>query len=112
MKGYPTWMTVLGYPLRPFLRKLMLPRLLSGNSPTGIRTAPMFVPQSDVDDTFEVTAFSQCVTDFLNDDGPLHPHPGFGKMSREEFNSFHAAHAAHHLSFLALAESHRSDDSE
>ena len=40
MNGYPGWMTIPGYPLRPFLRRFMLPRLLSGNSPAGIKDCP------------------------------------------------------------------------
>ena len=72
----------------------------------------MFVPQSDLDDTIEVNAFSQCVTNFLSDDRQLHPHPGFGKMNRKEFTTFHAAHAAHHLSFLEIAEPHAKDTGE
>lgn len=100
MGGYPTWMTVLGYPLRPILRTFILPRLLAGNSPKGVKTAGMFVPPSDLDDSAEVDAFAQCVAQFLDSDGKLHAHPGFGKMDREGFNHFHAAHAGHHLGFL------------
>jgi hypothetical protein len=110
MNGYPTWMTVLGYPLRPLLRKFMLPYLLSGNSPSGVKTARMFVPPVDLDDTAEVHAYSQCVARFLSCEGQLHPHPGFGKMDHEGFNMFHAAHAAHHLSFLNVVDPHLADD--
>ena len=100
MNGYPTWMTMLGYPLRPILRWLMLPRLLAGNSPSGVKTAGIFVPPNDLDDRAEVRRFMECVTVFLKSAGPMHAHPGFGNMTKEEFNHFHAAHAAHHLSFL------------
>ncbi|PQO26563.1 DUF1569 domain-containing protein [Blastopirellula marina] len=100
LEGYPVWMTTLGYPLRPLLRWLMLPKLLSGNSPSGIRTAGMFVPPDDLDDAVEVERLKQSVARFMESTLPLHPHPGFGAMSHEEFNRFHAAHAAHHLSFL------------
>ena len=104
MNGYPTWMTVLGWPLRPFLRWFVLPRLLSGNSPGGVRTAGMFVPAEDLDDAKEVAEFEKCVAIFNDSTDLLSPHPGFGKMSRQEFNAFHAAHAAHHLSFLIPTE--------
>ncbi|MCC9609385.1 DUF1569 domain-containing protein [Blastopirellula sp. JC732] len=100
MKGYPVWMTTLGYPLRPILRHFMLPRLLTGNSPSGIRTAGMFVPPDDLDDAVELERLKECVTRFVESTLPLHAHPGFGNMTHEEFNRFHAAHAAHHLSFL------------
>ncbi len=98
-------MTVLGYPLRPLLRKFMLPRLLSGDSPSGVRTAPMFVPPNNLDDASEVNAFAECVDTFLSHTGQLHAHPGFGKMNHKELIEFHAAHAAHHLSFLDIVDS-------
>lgn len=98
--GYPRWMTVLGYPLRPFLRRLLLPKLLAGNSPSGIRTAGIFVPPDDLDDAAEVEMLKQCVEKFVATQGAMHAHPGFGAMSNGEFNQFHAAHAAHHLNFL------------
>ena len=100
MQGYPRWMTTLGMPLRPILRKFALPRLLAGNSINGMRTAGMFVPNGHLDDRLELDELKKCVQDFKQSTSPLHPHPGFGKMTREQFNQFHAAHAAHHLSFL------------
>ena len=100
MNGYPNWMTILGYPLRPILRRLALPKLLAGKSPKGIKTAGMFVPPADLNDAEEVEAFAKCVEQFLASNNPLHPHPGFEEMDRDGFNHFHAAHSAHHLSFL------------
>ena len=101
MTGYPTWMTVVGFPLRPVFRFLLLPRLLAGNSPKGVRTAGIFVPPDHMDDVVEVASFKRCVSKFLESNEPLHPHPGFGRLTKVEFDRFHAAHAAHHLSFLA-----------
>lgn len=100
MDGYPRWMVVLGYPLRPLLRRFMLPRLLSGNSPGGIRTAGIFVPPRELDDESEVERFKECTIAFRNAPESMHAHPGFGGMSNSAFNRFHAAHASHHLSFL------------
>lgn len=100
MLGYPRWMVIVGYPLRPFLRRLVLPKLLAGNSPNGFRTAGIFVPPENLDDVSELDKFKKCVESFTESDQPLHAHPGFGDMSKDEFNHFHAAHAAHHLSFL------------
>lgn len=99
-EGYPWWMASAGYPLRPILRWLLLPKLLRGESPSGVKTAGIFVPGEDLDDASEVERLRQCVVDFLASDEPLYPHPGFGSMSKQQFNHFHAAHAAHHLSFL------------
>ena len=93
-------MVVLGYPIRPILRAFMLPKLLSGESPNGIPTAGIFVPPDDVVDKDEVDKFKHCIANFDATNDAMHCHPGFGKMTNEEFNRFHAAHAAHHLSFL------------
>ncbi|WP_235934788.1 DUF1569 domain-containing protein [Candidatus Laterigemmans baculatus] len=100
MDGYPRWMAMLGYPLRPLLRWFILPRLLAGESPKGIRTASMFVPPNRLDDDAEVERLKECVIAFLESPNAMHPHPGFGRMTNREFNRFHAAHASHHLSFL------------
>lgn len=100
MHGYPRWMTTLGLPLRPVLRTFVLPRLLRGNSINGVKTAGMFVPPKDLDDATELDKLEVCVHEFKDSTSTLHAHPGFGRMDKERFNSFHAAHAAHHLSFL------------
>lgn len=100
MRGYPKWMTAMGYPLRPILRKFALTRLLAGRSINGVRTAGIYVPDSELNDEVELKLFEQCVENFINSTDQLHAHPGFGNMPRDQFNHFHAAHAAHHLSFL------------
>ena len=102
MTGYPTWMTVLAFPLRPILRRFGLPKLLAGRAPKGIPTAPMFVSPGSVDDAQEVEAFARCVEKFMSWEGALLPHPGFGSMSHEEFEKFHTGHMAHHLGFLEI----------
>lgn len=60
----------------------------------------MYVPDSELNDEVELKLFEQCVENFINSTDQLHTHPGFGNMPRDQFNRFHAAHAAHHLSFL------------
>lgn len=100
MDGYPAWMTLLGFPLRPVLRRIALPRLLAGKSPSGLPTAGMFVPPGDLDDRLELDRLKTCVSRFASSSSQMHAHPGFGRMTNEEFARFHAAHAAHHLSFL------------
>lgn len=98
--GYPRWMSI-GLPLRPILRRLMLPRLLRGDSPAGIKTAGKFVPPDDVDDAAEVAALIASIQRLQNHTGYLHPHPGFGKFDAASLEQFNIAHAAHHLGFLA-----------
>ena len=97
--GYPTWMSLFA-PVRPLMRRLLLPRLLRGDSPAGISTVSIFVPPADLIDTEEVLAYSASIERFQRHDGHLHPHPGFGRLEHSAFEQFHAAHAAHHLGFL------------
>lgn len=104
MDGYPWWMS-LAMPLRPILRSLLLPRLLRGDSPAGIKTAGIFVPSTSSTDGTEVQALAACVNRFRSHSGLLYPHPGFGRLTKNEFDRFHAAHAAHHLGFLAHSDS-------
>lgn len=99
MLGYPRWMCI-GLPLRPLLKKLLLPRLLAGDSPIGLKTAASFVPPEKLEDQAEVELYLKCIEQFQRHSGPLHPHPGFGRMTLAEAERFHAAHAAHHLRFL------------
>ena len=104
MQGYPKWMSIIGWLLRPFLRRFALPRLLECRPINGMKTAGMFVPVDNLEDLVELELLEQCVREFQQSTEPLHPHPGFGNMPREEFNRFHAAHAAHHLSFLSPSQ--------
>jgi hypothetical protein len=97
--GYPAWMSLFA-PLRPLMRRWLLPKLLGQDSPRGIRTAPMFVPPDSVDDAAEVEAFSASVERLINHSGEFVPHPAFGRMPRDRILDIHTAHAAHHLRFL------------
>nr|WP_201723922.1 DUF1569 domain-containing protein [Rhodopirellula sp. SM50] len=97
--GYPVWMSLFA-PLRPLVRRILLPKVLSGDSPRGIRTAPMFVPPDDLEDATEVEAFAASVGRLLHHSGGFAPHPGFGRLPREKILEIHTAHAANHLRHL------------
>ena len=97
--GYPVWMSLFA-PLRPLVRRILLPKVLSGDSPREIRTAPMFVPPDDLEDASEVEAFAASVGRLLDHCGSFAPHPGFGRLPREKILEIHTAHAAHHLRHL------------
>lgn len=100
--GYP-WYFTLFAPLRPIVRRTLLPRVLSGDSPRGIPTTPIYIPGNDLEDAAEVAAYGESVERFLNYPGSYHPHPGFGRLDRETFEKVYAGHAAHHLRFLLPA---------
>ncbi len=100
--GYPWYFAPFAF-LRPLVRRILLPRVLQGDSPRGIRTAPIYVPGNDLDDSAEVASFAESVERFLSHAGTFHPHPGFGRLDRETLEKVHAGHAAHHLRFLRPA---------
>lgn len=107
--GYPRWMSLFA-PLRPIMRRLLLPKLLSPNSPKGIPTSAPFKPHQvegdqAADDAKEFQAFAESVRRFQEHQGEFYPHPGFGKLDRQRLEQVHAAHAAHHLGFLSPNES-------
>ncbi|MCA9134189.1 MAG: DUF1569 domain-containing protein [Planctomycetales bacterium] len=99
LDGYPWWMSAFAF-LRPAMRRLLLPRLLSGDSPQGIPTSRVFVPPAEVDDAVAVEAFAHSVARFAAHSGRTYPHPAFGRLDRAKLEQLHAAHAAHHLRFL------------
>jgi hypothetical protein len=99
VNGYPKWLSAFAF-LRPVMRRLLLPRLMKGDSPKGIPTAPLFAPANDPDDAAEVAQLAESVRRFKSHPGDYAAHPAFGRMSREDLERVHAAHAAHHLRFL------------
>ena len=101
--GYPVWMSLFA-PFRPLMRRLLLPKLQSGDSPRGIRTAPMFVPPDNLDDAAEVDGFASSVERLLNHSGNFAPHPAFGRLPRDGILEIHRVHAAHHLRHLQSCE--------
>lgn len=103
LDGYPIWMSVFA-PLRPLVRRLLLPKVLSEDAPRGIRTAPIFVPSGDLDDAAEVERFAASVGCLLAHSGSFAPHPGFGRLPREKILEIHCAHAAHHLRHLSIQD--------
>ena len=99
VNGYPKWMSMFAF-VRPAMRWWLLPKLLSGDSPRGIRTTSTFVPPADLNDAEELEAFTASVSRLQRHDGPFAPHPAFGRQPRERILEIHTAHAAHHLRFL------------
>ncbi|QDU74089.1 hypothetical protein Pan97_10930 [Bremerella volcania] len=100
--GYPWFFSLFAF-LRPIVRRTLMPKILRGDSPRGIRTASIFIPANELNDNEEVAAFAESVERFLQHQGTFHPHPGFGHLDLETLHRVHAAHAAHHLRFLRSA---------
>ncbi len=97
--GYPRWMSFFAF-LRPIVRRILLPKILSDDSPRGIPTSAVFQPPSGLDDRIEVHRFVNSVARFRDHVGGFTAHPGFGRLDRETLQRVHSAHAAHHLRFL------------
>ncbi|MEM6690346.1 MAG: DUF1569 domain-containing protein [Planctomycetota bacterium] len=97
--GYPSWMSLFA-PLRPLMRRWLLPKLLADNSPPGIRTSSTFMPAQNAEDALEVTRFEQSVKRLKARSEPFFAQPAFGKLSNTRILQIHSAHAAHHLRFL------------
>lgn len=88
--------------LRPIARRILFGKVMSGK-PTRLplKTAPQFRPVDAFDVTQEIDEYVELVQKVMADDAPLLPdHPVFGPISKSEWRTFHAWHAAHHFSFL------------
>lgn len=99
LDGYSWWLSLFA-PLRPVMRWVMLPKILSGNSPIGLRTLFVFAPPEKVDEQEEVKQFLSSIDRYIAYEEKIKAHPGFGRMSKSELEQVHAAHASHHLRFL------------
>ena len=97
--GYPFWLSLFA-PLRPVMRRWLLPKLLEIDSQPRIRTIKAFMPPDDSDDAFEVENYHRSVDRMMDHTAPFAPHPAFGRVPRQTILQIHAAHAAHHLRFL------------
>ena len=106
LHGSPRWMSLFAF-VRPLYRKALLPRLLRGESPIGMPTAPALVPAPNLDDQFEVEAFASSVDQLMHHPGEYFPHPGFGQLGREGLLELYTAHASHHFRFLEPCSAHR-----
>ena len=100
LEGAP-WYLKAVVPLRPILRRKVLPRLLAGDFPTGVPAPGPFRPPAatDADDAAEVAAFAESVARCQACER-FKPIPPFGRLSVADTLRFHTNHAAHHLRHL------------
>lgn len=66
----------------------------------GIKVPDWWLPGPERDERPSVEQFQREIAAFQAASGPLHPHPFFGPLSKEEWNNLALIHAGHHLSFL------------
>lgn len=81
---------------RPLLRRYVKARRF----PTGARTIPASVPESDTDERTAVAEAKQLLERLAGQTGELYPSPLVNRLTADEWRTLHVMHAAHHLSFL------------
>ena len=104
LDGYPK----VPLPLKPVMwlmkvtlgKKMLLKILTTGKFDTGGQTLKQTIPAPGGDEPAAVAQLRVVVERFAKHDGPFHPSPLFGPMTRDEWTRLNLAHAAHHLSFL------------
>lgn len=74
--------------------------LTEGTMKAGLPTIPQSVPPAGANDAAAVGHLRAVIARWDAHDGPFHPSPLFGPMSKEAFRRVHLLHAAHHLSYL------------
>ncbi len=85
---------------RFFLHKKMLQYALTKGIPKNYTVDPNLTPNDDVPLDDAIQALTSAIDRYQKYQGFLHPHPLFGKMSRENWDRIHCIHSAHHLSLL------------
>lgn len=68
--------------------------------PRGVKAPEIALPGEQPDQAAAVNRLRAAIDRFRSYNGPLSPHPIFGRLSRDEWEQFHLIHAAHHLSLL------------
>ena len=85
---------------RFFLRRKMLDVALTKGIPPNWTVDRRLTPPSRLDLAEAVEGLDEVIERYQTHSGGLHPHPLFGKLSREVWTRVHCVHCAHHLSFV------------
>ena len=86
-------------PARWILKLAMKKRFLTKTLPAGLKTDPDYVP-GEISTEQGLDHLRQSINR-LKEETARVAHPGFGNISRDEWNQFHLRHAEMHMSFLA-----------
>jgi len=90
-------------PVRFILSLLMKRKFLYKALPAGFKAAGRFVPPDDVSTADGLAAIRNAVERQATAEEYV-PHPGFGKLTRDEWINFHLRHAEMHMSFIVPAK--------
>ena len=72
--------------------------------PSGYTVDPALTPPDDAGLDGAITGLREALARYQQHDGPLSPHPLFGKLSRAMWNRMQCFHCAHHLRFVWPSE--------
>ena len=98
--------------LKPLARQLLFGKIMSG-TPTRLplKTVKEFKPDEHPNVEDELAEYADLVNHIMAEDASLiSNHPVFGKVTLDQWRTFHAWHAAHHFSFLIPNESNPRTD--
>ncbi len=85
---------------RFFLHKQMLRYALTKGIPPNYTVDENLTPRDDVPLDDAIHAITKAIDRYQKHQGPLHPHPLFGNLSRENWDRIHRIHCAHHLRLI------------
>ncbi len=88
----------MGAPLRLILNLFMKRKFLTKGLPAGFKGNQSSLP-AEIPDEEGLNRLRTAVKR-QKDESNRAPHPGFGKLTREEWEAFHLRHAELHMSFL------------
>ena len=88
--------------IRPVVRVIFMRIVKKGKQVNMSATAPpQLVPEESIDLEKEIQEYESLIERYNQGESEIkHRHPIIGKLSADQWKSFHAWHAAHHLSFL------------
>ena len=102
--------TIDGFParapwiVRKTIGRLLLRRILrTGRFVEGMKAPAAYQPDPGADERAEAEGLRAALRRLADHRGPLVEHPMGGWVTREEWERFHCAHCAHHLSFAVPA---------
>ncbi len=84
-------------PIRWVMSLLMKKKLLTQTLPAGFKTSSDYIP-GETETQVGLEAIRSAISRQKNEPNRV-PHPGFGKISTDEWIQFHLRHAEMHLSF-------------
>ena len=105
LDGYPPlplWLKPIFWVMRTTMSR-KIPKMMAsddGMMKPGMSTAPMSIPAAGGNDAEAVAKLKAAYERWAKSDGPVHPSPLLGMLSKERAEEGHRIHAAHHLSFL------------